>query len=782
MEDKAKHSVPAAGRKQAGNITAALSDFANTFSAWILAIPVFHYYPSICPKISHGGHGCPCRSRKFSLLIVAGRSGVFTAFPLPGPAMPVYLIGSISIKLHIGNPRGDLMNTLQDVMTASVITISPDAPMSKALEIMEQKKISSLVVEKDHKPLGIFTERALIQLRVRDDIDYTRPIHRVMSSPPFTAPVDMDYREAYQLLLNHRIRHLVVTDTQGHLVGIVTGTDFLTHLGLEYFMEFKSVDQVMMRDVLSLTPSETAFTAMKLMHDRRVSSLVIEQNGRPKGIVTERDLLRLIRSRMQLQQIQLQQVMSRPVLTVFSDVSSHKAAKILLEKGLRRLVVINSSGRSVGIITETDLIKGLRTSYTDHLKEVINHQARQLQRVRKQMEEAEILDSMLQSAGEIAIAIMDADFHILLHNQAAVRFYGADNTDLTGKNGAVFLHNAGMLAPFNEALATARKNGKCEFVLQQLRDDGVYYLATTLFSIHGRKKNDTGFGLIALDITSQKQHELSLQAERDFSRKIIDAAPSIICSIAQNGSIRFINPAGERLTGYSTKELLNKNWQDYFHADNKTASNRDLLRQFQENDVRGMEVELKTKDGSLRNISWSSVTRFEDKGSARETLILGNDITRLKKAFQEIEKKKQEIEEANIALRVMLDQHTKTKETIEEQISVRLKTLVTPYLDLLRQSATSEQQAETINIITAHIDSIAGSFSPKSKEILLGLSPRESLIADLVRQGKTSKDISEIIGVSVRTVETYRNNLRKKLGINNRKISLRTYLATHFSG
>ncbi len=674
------------------------------------------------------------------------------------------------------------MNTLQDVMTAPVITISPDAPVSKALEIMEQKKISSLVVEKNNKPLGIFTERALIQLRVHGAIDYTRPIHRVMSSPPFTAPADMDYREAYQLLLNHRIRHLVVTDSREHLVGIVTGTDFLTHLGLEYFMEFKSVDQVMMRDVLSLPPSATAFTAMKLMHDRRVSSLVIEQNDRPEGIVTERDLLRLIRSRMRLQEVQLQQVMSRPVQTIFSDVSSHKAAKILLEKGLRRLVVTNSSGRCVGIITETDLIKGLRTSYTDHLKEVINHQARQLQKVQKQMEEAEILDSMLQSAGEIAIAIMDPDFFILRHNQAAVQFYGADSDDLTGQNGAVFLRHSGMLAPFTKALAEARENGKSEFVLKQQRHGRVHYLATTLFSIHDRKKNDTGFGLIALDITSQKQHELSLQAERDFSRKIIDAAPSIICSISQNGAIRFINPAGERLTGYSTAELLNKHWQDYFHAGNNSASNRNLLRQFQENDVRGVEVELKTKDGSLRNISWSSVTRFEDKDSARETLILGNDITDLKKAFQEIEKKKQEIEEANIALRVMLDQHTKAKETIEEQISVRLKTLVMPYLDLLRQSATSEQQAETINIIAAHINSITGSFSPKSKEILLRLSPRESLIADLVRQGKTSKDIAGIIGVSVRTVETYRNNLRKKLGINNRKISLRTYLATHFSG
>ncbi len=673
------------------------------------------------------------------------------------------------------------MNTLQDVMTASVITISPDVPVGKALAIMERKKISSLVVEKDNKPLGIFTERALIQLRVHGDINYSRPIHQVMSSPPFTAHVEMDYREAYHLLLNHRIRHLIVTNSQGNLVGIVTGTDFLAHLGLEYFMEFKSVGQVMMRDVLSLPPSATAFTAMKLMHDRRVSSLVIEQNGCPEGIVTERDLLRLIRAEMQLQQVQLHQVMSRPVQTVFSDVSSHKAAKDLLEKGVRRLVVINSSGQCVGIITETDLIKGLRTSYTDHLKEVINIQARQLQKVQKQMEEAEILDSMLQSAGEIAIAIMDTDLTILLHNQAAVRFYNTDFPDLTGQNSALLLKNAGILDPFNKALAATRTNGRCEFLLQQRWGDVTHYLATTLFSIHDRQKNNTGFGLIALDITNQKQHELSLQAERDFSRKIIQAAPSIICSISPEGTIQFINPAGEKLTGYSTDELLNKNWQDYFHTGQTSDAALDLLRQLQENDARGIEVELKTKDGTLRNISWSSVTRFGEKESSLETLILGNDITGLKKAFQEIEKKKQEIEEANIALRVMLDQHTKTRETIEEHISVRLKTLVTPYLNLLRQSAGSEKQAETINIITAHIDSIAGSFSQKSKEILLGLSPREALVADLVRQGKTSKDIAGILSISVRTVETYRNNLRKKLGINKQKISLRTYLTTHFS-
>ena len=106
--------------------------------------------------------------------------------------------------------------------------------------------------------------------------------------------------------------------------------------------------------------------------------------------------------------------------------------------------------------------------------------------------------------------------------------------------------------------------------------------------------------------------------------------------------------------------------------------------------------------------------------------------------------------------------------------------LVNPYIDLLRQSVTNGKQTETIRIIAAHIDSITRQFSPRARKIMLKLSPRETMIADLVRQGKTSKDISDLLHISLRTVETYRNNLRKKLGINKKKISLRTYLIADF--
>ncbi len=544
---------------------------------------------------------------------------------------------------------------LQDIMTTPVLTVTPDKSVSYALEIMEREKLSALIVSRDRHPLGIFTERALIQIRAGGNIDYNWPIHRVMSSPPLTASLDMDYREAYQLLLQHRFRHLVVTDLDGLLVGIITGTDFLSHLGLEYFMEFKSVGQVMSRDVVTLKSSLSVFTAVKLMNDRRISSLVMEDKGYPIGIITERDLLRLIHSKIDLHSVSLQEVMSSPVQTVFSDVSSHEAAKILTKNNLRRLVVTNSSRHCVGIITETDMVKGLRTSYTDHLKGVIKQQDRQLRQVKQQIEETAILDCMLQSTGDMAITIMDPELTILIHNRAAAKFFGSSEQSLIGKNTAALLKTTGNRNQFEEAVSLANIEGRHEFVMKQQLWDTKRYLSTTIFCIRDEENQKTGFGLISQDITEQKN------------------------------------------------------------------------------------------------------------------------------AVIELEQKKKEAEDANIALKVMLDQHTRTKESVEEQISIKLQDLVNPYLDLLRQSSINEKQAETIRIIAAHIDSITHQFSPKARKIMLKLSPREAMVADLVRQGKTSKDISDILHISLRTVETYRNNLRKKLGINKKKISLRTFLITDFT-
>jgi CBS domain-containing protein/DNA-binding CsgD family transcriptional regulator len=548
------------------------------------------------------------------------------------------------------------MNTLQDIMTTPVVTLTPEQTVGYALTLMEQQRLSALVVAQNRKPLGIFTERALIQVRAGGIINSSWSIDQVMSSPPLTARADMDYREAYQLLLQHRFRHLVVIDHQDLLMGIITGTDFLAHLGLEYFMEFKSVGQIMSREIVTLKADSSVLKAVRMMNERHISSLVMEDNGYPIGIITERDLLGLIRSGKSLDSLQLREVMSSPVQTVFADVSSHEAAQIITAKKLRRLVVTNSRGHCVGIVTETDMVKGLRTSYTDHLKGVIRQKDIQLKEVKQQVEEAAILDSMLQSTGDLAITIMDPSLVILLHNHAAEKLYRFTCAPdmVVGSSAAVLFDCQENRQQFFEAVACAETDGRCEFVMIQDIGETSRYLASTVFCIQSAGDGKSGVGLISRDITAQKRSVL------------------------------------------------------------------------------------------------------------------------------ELEQKKKEAEDANIALKVMLDQHIKTRESVEEQIAFRLQELVNPYLHLLLQTSLSEKQAEIVQLISGHIESITEQFSPQARSIMLKLSPREQVITDLVRQGKTSKEIANILHIGVRTVETYRNNLRKKLGINRKKISLRTYLITHF--
>ncbi len=142
----------------------------------------------------------------------------------------------------------------------------------------------------------------------------------------------------------------------------------------------------------------------------------------------------------------------------------------------------------------------------------------------------------------------------------------------------------------------------------------------------------------------------------------------------------------------------------------------------------------------------------------------------------ELQVKNQEIFDSNTTLRVLLEQHKKSKEEIEETISNNLKENVFPYLDLLKEEEKGKKSAVYATIIETNIQKITSTFSKQLSSVLLNLTPREIQVANLVRQGQTSKDIAGLLSLTPGTVEFYRLNLRKKLGIKSKKVNLRTYL------
>jgi DNA-binding CsgD family transcriptional regulator len=81
-----------------------------------------------------------------------------------------------------------------------------------------------------------------------------------------------------------------------------------------------------------------------------------------------------------------------------------------------------------------------------------------------------------------------------------------------------------------------------------------------------------------------------------------------------------------------------------------------------------------------------------------------------------------------------------------------------------------------LNILEANLNEIISSFSYRLSSGGISLTPKEIKIANLVKEGKQDKEIMEILNISLETVKTHRQNIRKKLGIYNKRTNLRTYL------
>jgi PAS domain S-box-containing protein len=159
------------------------------------------------------------------------------------------------------------------------------------------------------------------------------------------------------------------------------------------------------------------------------------------------------------------------------------------------------------------------------------------------------------------------------------------------------------------------------------------------------------------------------------------------------------------------------------------------------------------------------------------------DITERKKtenALRETEKKLKahatELSESNVALKVLLKQREQDRKDLELNILSSIKNLVSPYLIKLKRNRPLSKELSYLNIIESNLENIGSPFSARLSHQHLKFSPREIMVADLIKDGKRDKDIMEILNVSLDTVKTHRKNIRKKLGIYGKRINLRANL------
>ncbi len=134
------------------------------------------------------------------------------------------------------------------------------------------------------------------------------------------------------------------------------------------------------------------------------------------------------------------------------------------------------------------------------------------------------------------------------------------------------------------------------------------------------------------------------------------------------------------------------------------------------------------------------------------------------------------LEEANAALRVLLKKREEDRTELEEKVLSNVKELITPYMGKLRKSSLTDRQHNWLEIVDSNLNDIISPFIRGISLKYLSLTPAEIQVANFVKQGKTSKEIAQILNMSPRTVDAHRYNIRKKIGLENKNDNLRTYL------
>jgi len=281
------------------------------------------------------------------------------------------------------------------------------------------------------------------------------------------------------------------------------------------------------------------------------------------------------------------------------------------------------------------------------------------------------------------------------------------------------------------------------------------------------------------------EHKRALKAlaesEQRF-RRLVETMKEGLIILDRDGRLIYVNQHLEEISGYNTEELIGHEIEEFLSPEGLHFLQRRLSGQ-DENLQRAFEIAWKRKNGELRySIISPQVLPGGDDGS-QETFAIITDITAKKKAEDAVRRREKELRhkndqlaEMNTALRMLAKLREQDKSEIENRVTANLQQLVEPLIEKLQNSGLNDRQKIYTQLLSANLKEITSSFNQRVSPHLLVLTPAEIEVANMVKHGRTTKEIASLMMISARTVDMHRLNIRRKLGLHKRSTNLRSYL------
>jgi len=323
--------------------------------------------------------------------------------------------------------------------------------------------------------------------------------------------------------------------------------------------------------------------------------------------------------------------------------------------------------------------------------------------------------------------------------------------------------------------------------------DGVKTFMTAKFPLFDSEGQVYAVGGVCTDITARKKAEAELKEAEEKYRNIFEHSPLGILHLDKEGIITASNEKLAEILGSSVEKLIGF----------------DLLQSIQNEKARAATISVLSGKITRSEGNYLSVTGGEraylrsvfspissSDGSIIAAIGIIEDITKRKDAEEALQKTHNELEqrvadrtaqldrkterlqETNVALKILLEKRQEDKKELEEKVMFNVEKLINPFLEKLKMRCNEDSQEALLEIIQGNLDEITSSFAHNQKSHLSKLTPAQLQIANLIKQGQTTKEIASLLDLSPATIACHRQEIRKRLSLTNKKTNLQVALTS----
>lgn len=253
-----------------------------------------------------------------------------------------------------------LSNKVSEIMTTSLTNTAGSRSVFEVMEKMVAEDVGRIVVTDQDIPVGIFTEKDVLK-RVVNKIDPKKTtIREVMTSPIRAVREETHIVEAFGKMYRGKFRHLLVRGRRGKIVGIISMRRILglaVELG-QALTETKTLGDIMSSGAPTVDESLSIAETLDQMVQKGLASVVVTASGKPRGIFTERDVLKRVAVKdMNITKTPIKEVMTSPLITMARSHLIHDVLAEMYRRDIRNMPVSGEKDDLIGIVSMADILQ-----------------------------------------------------------------------------------------------------------------------------------------------------------------------------------------------------------------------------------------------------------------------------------------------------------------------------------------------------------------------------------------------------------------------------------------